>query len=152
MDELTVLVVEDEEAFVDALTIGLTREGFTVEVARDGAQALDMFDAIAPDLVLLDLMLPRVSGLALAELIQQHRRSPWRQAPFLALGIHAFLVNGQPFAELGFVPGPCHVALRRIGVVHDAFFRRDRQHHPQGRVQQIVEGFLGILVPGPNLF
>ena len=41
VDEKTVLVVEDEESFVEALTIGLAREGFRVEVARDGAEALD---------------------------------------------------------------------------------------------------------------
>ena len=59
----TVLVVEDEESFVDALTIGLTREGFAVRVARDGAEALSVFDAVHPDLVLLDIMLPKVSGV-----------------------------------------------------------------------------------------
>lgn len=63
MEQLTVLVVEDEEAFIDALTIGLPKEGFTVAVARDGAEALKMFDGVDPDIVLLDLMLPRVSGL-----------------------------------------------------------------------------------------
>ena len=45
----TVLVVEDEESFIDALTIGLRREGFNVRVARDGREALDLFDAVAPD-------------------------------------------------------------------------------------------------------
>ena len=59
----TVLVVEDEDSFVEALEIGLAREGFLVVVARDGAEALDMFDAVAPDLVLLDVMLPKVSGI-----------------------------------------------------------------------------------------
>ena len=59
----TVLVVEDEEAFIDALSVGLRREGFSIEVARDGAEALDRFDEIAPDLVLLDVMLPNVSGI-----------------------------------------------------------------------------------------
>jgi two-component system, OmpR family, response regulator RegX3 len=59
----TVLVVEDEEAFVDALSIGLQKEGFVVVVARDGAEALRLFDDVQPDLVLLDLMLPRVSGI-----------------------------------------------------------------------------------------
>jgi two-component system response regulator RegX3 len=59
----TVLVVEDEDSFIEALTLGLTREGFRVSVARDGAEALDVFDAVRPDLVLLDLMLPKVSGL-----------------------------------------------------------------------------------------
>ncbi len=60
---LTVLVVEDEEAFIDALEVGLGREGFDVKVARDGAEALEMFDRVAPDLVLLDVMLPSISGV-----------------------------------------------------------------------------------------
>jgi two-component system response regulator RegX3 len=59
----SVLVVEDEDSFIDALTVGLTREGFRVSVARDGAEALDLFDDLAPDLVLLDVMLPKVSGI-----------------------------------------------------------------------------------------
>ncbi|MGH1490827.1 MAG: response regulator [Acidimicrobiales bacterium] len=63
MEQLTVLVVDDEEAFIDALTVGLPKEGFTVAVARDGAEALNMFDEVDPDIVLLDLMLPKISGL-----------------------------------------------------------------------------------------
>lgn len=59
----TVLLVEDEDAFIDALTVGLRREGFIIEVAHDGAEALERFDEIAPDLVLLDVMLPTVSGI-----------------------------------------------------------------------------------------
>ena len=69
--ETTVLVVEDEDSFVEALTIGLTREGFRVRIARDGAEALDVFDAVRPDLVLLDVMLPKISGL---EVCRQLRR------------------------------------------------------------------------------
>jgi two-component system, OmpR family, response regulator RegX3 len=61
--EATLLLVEDEESFIDALTVGLTREGFKVVVARDGAEALACFDEVAPDLVLLDVMLPKMSGL-----------------------------------------------------------------------------------------
>lgn len=58
-----ILIVEDEESFVDALSVGLGREGFEVEVARSGAEALESFRRSEPDLVLLDLMLPVVSGL-----------------------------------------------------------------------------------------
>jgi len=58
-----VFVVEDEESYVDALRIGLSREGFDVEVATDGEQAVARFDAVQPDVVLLDVMLPRRSGI-----------------------------------------------------------------------------------------
>jgi two-component system response regulator RegX3 len=72
----TVLVVEDEESFVDALTIGLTREGFRVQVARDGREAVDRFDAIAPDVVLLDVMLPKMSGIDVCRDLRTRSRVP----------------------------------------------------------------------------
>jgi two-component system, OmpR family, response regulator RegX3 len=74
--ETTVLVVEDEESFVDALTVGLTREGFGVRVARDGAEALELFDLVRPDLVLLDVMLPRISGVDVCREIRTRSRVP----------------------------------------------------------------------------
>ncbi len=72
----TILVVEDEESFVDALTVGLKREGFRVEVARDGLTALDRFDAIGPDLVLLDVLLPRLSGIDVCRAIRTRSQVP----------------------------------------------------------------------------
>ncbi len=72
----TVLVVEDEESFVEALQIGLAREGFRVEVARDGAEALERFDDIQPDLVLLDVMLPRISGIDVCRELRKRSRVP----------------------------------------------------------------------------
>lgn len=59
----SVLVVEDEQSFVDALSIGLQGAGFDVVIARDGAEALDRFREAKPDIILLDLMLPKISGL-----------------------------------------------------------------------------------------
>ena len=74
--DLTVLVVEDEDSFVEALTVGLKREGFRVQVATDGAQALDLFDAIRPDLVLLDVMLPKISGIDVCREIRRKSSVP----------------------------------------------------------------------------
>jgi two-component system, OmpR family, response regulator RegX3 len=74
----TVLVVEDEESFIDALSVGLKREGFRVEIARDGAQALDAFHMVRPDLILLDVMLPRVSGIDVCRQIRK-----WSQVPII---------------------------------------------------------------------
>ncbi|MBC8363626.1 MAG: response regulator transcription factor [Actinobacteria bacterium] len=71
-----VLVVEDEQSFVDALTVGLQREGFEVEVATDGVAALEAFDRRPPDIVLLDLMLPRLSGLDVCREIRARSHVP----------------------------------------------------------------------------
>ena len=72
----TVLVVEDEASYVEALTIGLTREGFNVEVAVDGADALMKFEDVTPDLILLDVMLPKMSGIDVCRLIRKRSQVP----------------------------------------------------------------------------
>ena len=71
-----VLVVEDEASYVEALTVGLGREGFVVRVARDGAEALEKFDAVQPEVVLLDLMLPTVSGIDVCRQIRTRSTVP----------------------------------------------------------------------------
>ena len=74
--EATVLLVEDEDSFVEALTVGLKREGFRVQVAHDGAEALDLFDVVKPDLVLLDVMLPKVSGVDVCRELRRRSAVP----------------------------------------------------------------------------
>lgn len=76
MTEHSVLVVEDEPSFAEALTVGLGREGFRVTVSSDGADALRRFDEIGPDLVLLDVMLPTMSGLDVCRRIRAKSRVP----------------------------------------------------------------------------
>lgn len=57
-----ILVVEDEDSFSDALAFLLTKEGFEVSVADDGIKAIELFDRTGADLILLDLMIPGLSG------------------------------------------------------------------------------------------
>lgn len=71
-----VLVVEDEPSFVEALKVGLAREGFRVQTAADGMEALERFDAIKPDLVLLDVMLPRLSGIDVCRQLRKRSQVP----------------------------------------------------------------------------
>jgi two-component system response regulator RegX3 len=71
-----VLVVEDEESFSDALSFMLRREGYEVGVAADGASALDEFDRHGADLVLLDLMLPGISGTEVCRTLRQRSAVP----------------------------------------------------------------------------
>ncbi|HEY3670832.1 MAG TPA: response regulator transcription factor [Acidimicrobiia bacterium] len=71
-----VLVVDDEQSYRDALRIALEREGFRVEVAADGAEAIARFDAVRPALVLLDVMLPRISGVDVCREIRTRSQVP----------------------------------------------------------------------------
>jgi two-component system response regulator RegX3 len=71
-----ILVVEDERSVADAVAYALQREGFEVTVAREGKAALDLFQKAAPDLVILDLMLPGLSGWDLLGAFRRERRVP----------------------------------------------------------------------------
>jgi two-component system response regulator RegX3 len=72
----SVLLAEDEESFVEALVIGLNNEGFRVSVARDGAEALRLFEETDPDIILLDLMLPKMSGIDVCRSIRTQSDVP----------------------------------------------------------------------------
>jgi len=71
-----ILIVEDEASFSEALEFLLKKEGFDVEVAEDGQQALDKFAASASDLILLDLMIPKVSGTEVCRIIRTTSQVP----------------------------------------------------------------------------
>lgn len=72
----SVLVVDDEPSFTEALSVGLRREGFEVRTAADGRAALAEINEAEPDLVLLDVMLPGMSGLDVCREIRKQSRVP----------------------------------------------------------------------------
>jgi two-component system response regulator RegX3 len=71
-----VLIVEDEESFSDALSFMLKREGFEVDIAADGLTAVDVFEQRGADLILLDLMLPGISGNEVCRQIRAKSQVP----------------------------------------------------------------------------
>ena len=71
-----VLIVEDEESFADPLAFLLRKEGFTAAVASTGQQALEEFDRNGADIVLLDLMLPGMSGTDVCKALRQRSTVP----------------------------------------------------------------------------
>jgi two-component system response regulator RegX3 len=71
-----VLVVEDEESFSDALSYMLRKEGFEVAIAATGTGALTEFDRNGADIVLLDLMLPEMSGTEVCRQLRQKSHVP----------------------------------------------------------------------------
>jgi two-component system response regulator RegX3 len=121
-----VLVVDDDESYRQALALGLAQEGFAVEQAVDGHEALQLFHQIRPDLVLLDVMLPDQSGI---ELCQQMRAS--RPVPIIMVTARRSEVDVVLCLELGasdYVAKPfrlrelvarMHAVLRRAVAVGD---------------------------------
>ena len=75
-DKPVILVVDDEESYRDALSIALDREGFSVITAANGAEALTAFDSDHPVLVLLDVMLPKMSGIDICREIRSRSSVP----------------------------------------------------------------------------
>ena len=78
-----VLLVEDDAATRELTRSMLTREGWTVEEAADGAAALDHLSRSLPNLILLDLMMPRMDGFDFIQALQQ--REPWRRIPIVVI-------------------------------------------------------------------
>ena len=71
-----ILVVEDEDSVLDPLELLLNKEGFTVVTAKTGKEALEKFDNAGADLILLDLMIPEVSGTEVCRQIRSKSQVP----------------------------------------------------------------------------
>ncbi len=116
----TILIVEDEPSIAQVLRSYLEREGFAVAVAADGQEALVQFDAVSPALVLLDLMLPRLSGEEVCRAIRARGETPVimltakaEEVDILAgLGIGADDYVTKPFSPRQVV-ARVHAVLRR---------------------------------------
>ena len=78
-----ILVVEDEDALSTLLQYNLEKEGYDVAVAMDGEEALTQLSERLPDLVVLDLMLPKVSGIEVCRRLRQ--RTETRNVPIIML-------------------------------------------------------------------
>jgi len=133
-----VLLVEDEESFIDALSIGLDREGFDVVVARDGQEAVDEFGSGRFDVVLLDLMLPKMSGLDVCRAIRQTS-----DVPIIVVSAKGEEIDTVVMLEIGaddYVTKPYR--LRELVARIRAVLRRGDHHED-------AEGSVEILEQGP---
>ncbi len=72
----TILVVDDEKNIVQLARLYLNKEGFEVEAAYDGAQALEKAKSVRPDLIILDLMLPEMDGLSVCKELRKEGNVP----------------------------------------------------------------------------
>src|SRR5581483_11677976 len=71
-----VLVVDDDPALLKALGRGLGLYGFASRLAHDASEALDYLDEQAPDVIILDVMLPQMDGISLCHLIRERHNTP----------------------------------------------------------------------------
>ena len=76
MDQRTILLVEDEETLARALEYTLTEEGYSVLTAADGAQGLALAREARPDLLLLDVMLPKMDGFEVCRILRKETTLP----------------------------------------------------------------------------
>ena len=94
-----VLIVDDEPNIVAALEFLLEKSGYQVQVAANGEEALARLDDFAPDLVLLDVMVPKVSGY---EVCQRMRAQPkWRDIKIVMLSARGREVEVEKGMSLG---------------------------------------------------
>ena len=71
-----ILIIEDEESIQNIIKAFLEDAGYTVVLAADGMEGIEQFRANKPDLVLLDLMLPKIDGFAVCEILRKESRVP----------------------------------------------------------------------------
>jgi DNA-binding response OmpR family regulator len=71
-----ILIVEDEKGIVDFLKQGLEEEGFTISTATNGKDGLEMALSLPIDLVLLDWMMPKMTGIEVCKAIREHKNTP----------------------------------------------------------------------------
>jgi len=76
MSEPLILVVEDEASIAEVVSLYLKRAGYSVQIASDGRQAMNIFEKRKPDFVILDLMLPEVDGLSLTRWLRERSNVP----------------------------------------------------------------------------
>ncbi len=80
-----ILVVDDDPDILDALTMILEAKGYQVVTARDGIEGLANLKAEEPDLLILDLLMPKMDGFAVSKELQDPRWSKFKDIPILIL-------------------------------------------------------------------
>jgi DNA-binding response OmpR family regulator len=133
----TILVVDDEPALLATIAYNLRKDGHQVLTAADGALALDVARREQPDLIVLDLMLPKVDGLEVCRAIRQSPAPALRTVPILMLTAKVDEVDKVVGLELGaddYVTKP--FSMRELLARVKAMLRRSRMDEEE-RVEEL---------------
>ena len=122
MEPMHILVVEDEASIAEVVSLYLKRAGFSVQIASDGKQAIQLFQKQPPDFVILDIMLPQMDGLSLTRWLRDRsnvpiimltaRRAEADRIAGLELGADDYVVK--PFSPQELV-SRVRAVMRRLG-------------------------------------
>ena len=96
-----ILVCDDDRNICELLRLYLEKDGYTVSIANDGEEALAKFTAEAPDLILLDIMMPKLDGIAATKAIRDMERPDAVEIPIIAMTANAFEDDARKCVEAG---------------------------------------------------
>ena len=133
MSEEKVLIVDDEKEIRELIRDYLEVEGFQVKMAEDGEQALDFFDSFKPDIIVLDIMLPKVDGMEICKIIRGKSNIPILMLSakksdvdkVLGLGLGADDYMTKPFSPKELV-ARIKAQLRRYNQLSKSNFKNNR--------------------------
>ena len=140
-----ILVVEDEESYREALHAGLSKEGYQVELAADGIDGLRRFAADPPDLVLLDVLLPGMSGTEVCRRMRDI--APVPVIMVTALDTEVDIVLGLELGAADYVTKPYH--LRELVARIQAVLRRVSPPPIPAPVSPVAAARADVVVAGP---
>ncbi len=135
-----ILIVEDESSVADAIAYTLTQEGFETQVANDGREALDAFEKNTPALIILDLMLPGLSGWQLFTVFRRQR-----DVPIIMLTARAEEADRVAGLEMGaddYVPKP--FSMRELVARVRTILRRSARSDDGGSTERLQAGEIAI--------
>ena len=100
-DSKSILVVDDNEDIRSLLSLVLLKEGYEVVLASDGAEALEKIKATKPDLILLDVMMPGLSGLDVLSIIRDDKDKKINEIPIMIITAKSTIADIDIAVELG---------------------------------------------------
>jgi DNA-binding response OmpR family regulator len=143
-----ILIADDEVINVNFFQVMLTKLGFSVDVAYDGEEALEKVNSFAPDLILLDLLMPKLSGFQVAEILK--RDEDTREIPIVVLSAVSDIKDKVDMLELGiedYITKPFNFVeiLARIRNILRAKYLKKEIKQQQWRFQTFseLENYLG---------
>lgn len=131
-----ILLVEDELPIAESVAYSLAKDGFQVEIAADGLEGLAAVRSFSPNLIILDLMLPKLNGLDLCKIVRQESNVPIIM--LTARGEEVDRVVGLEFGADDYMPKP--FSMRELTARVRAVLRRTEAARPDEQVAVLRVG------------